>query len=346
MKIEKPFSVRTIPTPETLKLLESVTLGSNGARYRHLDTRERITQLYKPVFLNLDRNNKTLANITLCRREVGWYLRYFAFDTSFQTGAKNQGTTKSGFLKNQINSFFNEALNGHHDNTTNLLYAYIDPKNTRSLIMSENFGFTTKAKIATQTFSRVKPKKQDNIRQIPNEQLGEVYAKVSEYYGNHQLYFTEHTFNKEPFYGYYSKDGSLLAFVKVHKAKWSIERLPGRSGKLLTNIIPFIPRLRSIIKPKRHIFSAVEALWVSKEYNQAEITEALFEGVLHKEQTNSLIWWVDSKSMNYLTLSQTVNWGLMHKLNGVSMVDLVVREGTDSSLNKTSTFYVTAFDFI
>lgn len=346
MKIEKPFSVRTIPTPETLELLESVTLGSNGARYRHLDTRERITQLYKPVFLNLDRNDKTLANITLCRREEGWYLRYFAFDTSFQTANYKQTQRKEGVLKKQINSFFDDVLNQNHDNTTNLLYAYIDPKNTRSLLMSQHFGFTTKAKIASQTFSRIRPKKQECVRRIERSELKDVYSKINKAYSNHQLMFTGHTFNKDPFYGYYNRNGVLLAFVKVHKAKWSIERLPGKSGRMLTSIIPFIPLLRNIVKPKRHIFSALEALWVSDDCNKTEVVEALFEGVLFNEQTNSIIWWVDASSEIYQSFSNTVNWGLMHKLNGVNMVDLVVRENPKNKQLNNSPFFVTAFDFI
>lgn len=346
MKIEKPFSVRTIPTPQTLELLESVTLGSKGARYRHLDTRERIKQLYKPVFLNLERNNRTLANITFCRREIGWYMRYFAFQTAFQTTTKNTTNTKEGILKKQLNSFFDDLLNGQHNNTTNLLYAYIDPKNRRSLLMSHNFGFTTRAKIATQTYSRVRPKEQKQVRKITKEQLQEVYVIVEKCYGNNQLYFTEHTFNDQPFYGYYDLNGNLLAFVKVHKAKWSIERLPGKRGNILTSIIPFIPRLRNIIKPKRHIFSAIEAVWVSDSCNPSQVIDDLFEGVLFEEQTNSIIWWVDVKSEIYKTLSESVNWGLMHKLNGVSMVDLVIREQKNNGSLNNEPFYTTAFDFI
>lgn len=346
MEIEKPFHIRTSPTSETLKLLESVTLGSNGARYKHLDTRERISQLYKPLFLNLERNSKTLANITLCRREVGWYLRYFAFETSFQTTKTNAKPKKGGVLKKQLNSFFEQVLNSEDEHTTDLLYAYIDPNNRRSLLMSENFGFTNKAKIATQTFSRVRPRKQPYISVIPTDKLAVVYERVAKAYGNDQMYFTEHTFNEAPFYGYYDSKGTLIAFVKVYKANWKIERLPGKRGSLLTNIIPFIPRIRKVINPKSHVFSVIEAVWVSEGCNQPEVMEELFEGVLFNEQTNSLIWWVDIKQPIYKSLSKSVNWGLLHKLNGVSMVDLVVRAKKGSNKLNDTPFYVTAFDFI
>lgn len=64
MDIGKPFVIRVKPTEEVIRLLESVTLGSNGSKYRHLDTRDKIKQLFRPLFLSLERNNRTLGNIT------------------------------------------------------------------------------------------------------------------------------------------------------------------------------------------------------------------------------------------------------------------------------------------
>ena len=48
--------IRENPTPAIIELLESVTLGTNGAHYRHLDTREKIYETDNPLFLTLERN--------------------------------------------------------------------------------------------------------------------------------------------------------------------------------------------------------------------------------------------------------------------------------------------------
>jgi hypothetical protein len=348
MDISRPFRIRLKPTEAIIRLLESVTLGSNGARYKHLDTREKIKVLHNPLFLTLERGEKVLGNITFCRREKNWYIRYFAFQQGFQGNNKrNQKNQKEGLLKKELVTFFNNALNNNLPISPHLFYAYIDPKNVKSLWMSQTFGFQTIAQIATQTFSRVKTRKKEQVRRIDN--IEQVKELVSLYFSKYQLYFSKHTFNKSPFYGYYDESGELIAFLKTQKAKWSIERLPGQTGGVLTQIIPFIPLVKKIIQPKNHVFTTVEALWVHPELeNDAKVIvlETLFEGTLYEENTNSFIWWVDNNEPLYQEISSKVNWGLMHKINGVNNVDLVVLKKDDCHFDSEKPFYTTAFDFI
>jgi hypothetical protein len=44
--------IREEPTDSIAALLKSVTLGTNGAKYRHLNTEERLEQLYRPLYFN------------------------------------------------------------------------------------------------------------------------------------------------------------------------------------------------------------------------------------------------------------------------------------------------------
>ena len=128
--------------------MNSVTLGSNGARYRHKGIEKRINKLYNPLYLNLTLRGKLTANVTFCRRGEDWYVRYFAFDQLFQSAAKKKQKSKGkSKLNQQLNNFFQNALDS--ENEPNCFYAYIDPKNDRSLWMSETFGYQTTAKIAS-----------------------------------------------------------------------------------------------------------------------------------------------------------------------------------------------------
>ena len=348
MELNKPFYLKVKPTEEIIRLLESVTLGSNGARYRHLDTREKISQLYRPLFLTLEWKGKVLGNVTFCRRECGWYVRYFAFNENLQTSNSTKKSSTNGVLKRELNKFFKNALESKLQDSPDLFYAYIDPQNSRSLWMSEQFGFKTVAKIASQTFSRVKPNLNKNVRALTKEESLTHRERIKESYANHNLFFTKHTFNDSPFYGYFSDEGNLLACVKSERANWRLERLPGVAGGLVTRSIPYIPGVRKIINPKYYSFSTVEALWVDpsiSENEEGEIVTDLLEGLLFHEQTNSLIWWVDQKDPLYKKLANQINWGLMHKLNGVNEVDLVVL-GDNSKFDNQAVFYTTAFDFI
>jgi hypothetical protein len=334
-----PFVIREEPTESIIALLKSVTLGTNGAKYRHLNTEERLAQLYRPLYFTLERHERALGNITLCRRPCGWYVRYFAFDQLFQTGSPINASSGSGGLKKRINQFFEAAEQGDFEGLSDLLYAYIDPKNQRSLFISRNFGFQTVAKIATQTFSRVTPRESSRVRKIEN--TDELNALIRANFSNRPFFFDHHTFNDSPFYGLYLKE-ELVAVTKIHHANWVIEQLPGKKGKLLTKMVPYVPGLRRILKPASHQFIVVDTVW-SKE-NDAGNVEELLSAVLALENRNLIIWWVDQQDGLYSAVKQTVQWGLLHRLNGVHEVDLVVR--SSKKLNINSPTYTTGVDFI
>lgn len=342
MNIKPPFVLRDSYSEEVLKLLNTVTLGSNGARYRHRHIEKRISKLYKPLYLNIERNNSVLGNITLCRREIGWYVRYFAMDSSFQSPAsvQKQSKSKNNALKNRVSEFFDALFD--ENNAPPLLYAYIDPRNERSLWMSQNFGFYSAAKIATQTFSRIRPKVKNDVNEA--KKLTFIQSKVEEENKNKPLYFDYHTFNNEtPFYEL-TKNGKTVAFAKTHQAEWVIERLPGRSGSLLVNIIPFLPGVRKVVRPNAHKFTVIDSVWASE--NNKDFLEELFEGILEKENNNTLVWWVDQKEELYKNVKGSINWGLLHKINGVHQVDLVIKTKDPTKKMFECPTYITGFDFI
>lgn len=342
MKIKPPFVVRETYNDDVLSLLKSVTLGSNGAKYQHQRLESRITQLYRPLFMNLERNERVLGNITFCRRPKNWYVRYFAFNLGLQATSKQpRSKAANSGLKTRIDGFFESAFELDEEHP-DLFYAYIDPRNERSLWMSENFEFYSAAKIATQSFSRIKPKRQAEVESIKVDDF--IREKVKETYGERPLYFTHHTFNEDPFYTV-TVDGEVVAFAKTHSAEWKITRLPGKNGALMRNIIPFVPGLRKVIRPNSHVFTVVDTIWCKD--NNSKHLEKLLKGILYEEKTNTIIWWVDQKEPLYIANKDKVNWGLLDKLNGVQEVDLVIRTAKGQPKKKfESPTYVTGFDFI
>ncbi|MEX1192766.1 MAG: hypothetical protein WEA99_12400 [Brumimicrobium sp.] len=342
MKVDPPFYIRDNYSSEILNLLKTVTLGSNGARYRHRNIEQRIKNLYKPLYLNLERSEKILGNLTLCRREVGWYVRYFAFDPKMQTNQKTKvkPKTKTNKLKTIIQSFFADVFDQGED-SPKLLYAYIDPRNERSLWMSQNFGFYTVAKIATQTFSRVRPKRKDDV--VVADDLTFIKEKIKQEFSNLPLYFDHHTFNESPFYELV-KEGETVAFAKTHSAEWVIERLPGKRKSFLMSIIPYVPGVRKVVRPAAHKFTVVDTVWAKE--SEAKYMEELFEGILEKEDKNTMVWWVDTKDLIYKKLKKKINWGLLNKINGTHEVDLVIKNNSEKKEKFSKPTYVTGFDFI
>jgi hypothetical protein len=320
MALSSRFTIRYEATPALLELLSHTTLGTNGARYRHLDTKTRIFEADNPLFLSVERDGRVQGNVTFCRRENRWYVRYFAFLPQKQAASNGQHAERGkSRLKQEIASFYEEVFDGKHGNAPEALYAYIDPKNERSKWMAEQFGFRTEAQLMTQTFSRVKPKMQPDVRLLTEEEL--IHAKLTKVCECHAYYVPSHAERPE-FYGMFAEDGRLIAFAKITRANWVIERLPGFLGGFLTRIVPYIPYLRRIIKPSNHRFLVPESVCV--ENNDPAVLERFFEGMLALEERNVILWWVDKREPVWRDTRQQVHWGLLHKLTAQTPVDVVV----------------------
>jgi hypothetical protein len=322
-------------TPELVQLLEQTTLGTNGAMYRHLDVPERIYQTDSPLCFSLRRNDHLLANITFCKRNFGLYLRYFSFDKRFQSKGKARQTMQKSTLKKEIEEVF-KRVSLEHPGSLNMCYAYIDARNARSKWMSEQFGFQTKAKLATQSFSRRFPKK--SIR-ISKEVLTEEHLSlIKSRYGHYTAYF-DHYLQGE-IHCLRSAEGRLLALAKFTNVTWEISRLPGKMGRILVKALPFIPILRKMVQVKKHQFLVPEALCVAD--NDPKLLTEFLSGVLSIEQRHTMLWWMDERDELYVQVQQKVNWGILHRILGVSPVDVVIR----GNFQPENPMYIAAFDMI
>ena len=326
MRLSSLFVIRDKASPELLSLLEATTLGTNGAIYRHLDTPLRIHEIDNPLFLSMERNGKTLGNITFCRRGEHWYIRYFAFASFLQAGNVPGKPAKSNnLLKQQIEAFFREKLEGEGNKKPEVssFYAYIDTRNDRSRWMSEHFGFKTVAQLATQTFSRVKPRYGKRLRRI--EDVSMISDLLDTHFGTHR-YFDKTGYERIPCYAIYSGIGEILAFTRISAARWEISRLPGKYGKILTKLIPYIPVLRKLIYPPEHTFLVPDSVYV-RDHNP-QLLEELLEGILAETQHKLMLWWTDREEPLYKSVRTAVHWGLVHSLTGVTEIDVVMRGET------------------
>lgn len=342
MKTSSIFKIYQSATPEITALLNQTVLGTNGAKYKHLDTNERIQRIDHPLFLTLERNNKVLGNITFCRRQEDWYIRYFAFSSMVQSAGKQKNDNGNSFLKKELAQYFDDLFIGSEAfPPIRSLYAYIDPHNARSKWMSENFGFSTVGKLATQTFSRVYPKKSKGfVSELSQAKIKELTEKhFSDY-----TYFTNSIQIDDTFCGIQNENNELLAFARYEIVHWEIQQLPGKRGKLLTKLIPFIPFLNRIIKPKKHTFLVPDLVWC-KDENTMLLTE-LFESMLAKENLHLILWWIDEQDPLYVKLKSQISWGMLHKLVGVSPVDVVQRLNPESENLKPNTFFVRGIDMV
>lgn len=323
------------PDEPILKLLDEVVLGTNGAHYKHLDTREKIVHIDNPIYFTLRRRENILSNITFCERGDHRYVRYFAFSPKFQSSGQTKGGgNRKSALYDLIDNYFDESLN-HVD----YYYAYIDPNNEKSLWLSQRFGFTELAKLNTQTFSRTNPKRSERYQGGLNWE--DVKTNVRSSFSNWTFY-NEHYLKQGNFHVLRNSDGVIIAMMMSERAEWQIDRLPGKFGGLLVKLLPFIPFVRKLIRPKKHSFLVPEAVWVKD--NDPKLLVELFESALVNEKENVMIWWMPKSDELYNLVKDHVNWGLLDRLIGVSDVSVMIR--SNKTLELTPPFYTIAYDFI
>jgi hypothetical protein len=339
--VKPPFQLREAPTAEIIALLAETTLGTSGARYQHLDVLERIHTADQPLYLSVERAQKVLGNITFCRRGNKWYIRYFAFRSPLQSSGKLTHRKKNeGLARSWVTQFFEDTLEGKfEDQKVDLFYAYIDPKNERSKRMSENFGFHVAGNLVTQSFSRVYPKASSRIQKLVHWE--EVSSDIQHRFSKYQHYDEAHL-KTPPFYVLLNAKGEQIACAHTTKVRWKIERLPGKFGGILTKVVPYIPFLRALIKPNDHQFLVPDCVWTKD--NDSRLLEELFSAILFEEKLNLMLWWTDINDPLYLGVKNEINWGLLHKIIGVSPVDIVVREKNPTESEQP--FFVCAWDMV
>lgn len=338
------FKLSEKPNPEIVDLLTEVTLGTTGVRYKHLDTAKRVTQIDHPLFFYIQRQQKVLGNITFCRRNQDWYIRYFAFRTSLQRSTDTKTEDKSNsLLKTEIERFFQSAINGDVDgNDVSHLYAYIDPKNDRSKWMSRNFNFQTVAQLSTQTFSRLFARKSSRFK-IIDATDNEMQQRIRQVFQHHAFFF-EYYLDKDPFAVIENEQGEIVAFSRISTAHWHIESLGGKWGEQKAKLVSKLPVLNRLVNLEKHTFVVPDSVWI-KDNDPVVLTE-LFESLIAHTQANMLIWWVDNKELLYQETKYRVKWGPLHPILGVSQVDVVCRSKTGKAEALTNPLYVVAIDAI
>jgi hypothetical protein len=322
-------------SPDLIRLFENTVLGTNGAKYKHLDVAQSVAHTDHPLSFSLRRREQLIANITFCKRPFGLYLRYFAFDKRFQSKGKARMNPKSQ-IKQEIENVFKD-ITASNPGSQDYCYAYIDAKNVRSKWMSETFGFQTKAYLATQSFSRVFPKAAANLRE---ETISDqVYQIIESNYSHYSAYFT-HFFEKGTVHTLFDAKGKRLAFAQFHKVRWEIQRLPGKLGGLQVKLLPYIPFINKLIQPKEHTFLVPEI--VCNPSGDIKDVERLFEAVLAKEKLHSMLWWNDTRDQLYRKTTKQFRWGLLHQIIGVAKVDVVVR----GNYEPKEPIFIAAFDMV
>lgn len=320
------------PNEAIKTLITNTILGSNGARYRHVNALEQLTKLDNPLYFSLMANEQCVGNITLCQRDHAFYLRYFTFHQRFQAGLnpEKRKKRKNSNLKEQIDVYFNSLT----QNKRHSIYAYIEPDNLRSLNMASEFEFNPQANIAMFHFSRRFPRASVQFKIL-------TYNEAIPYIRNqfcNQTYYVENP-NSGVYAGWFIDD-ELRIIARFHMGCWEIQSMKGSLGKGLIKAIPWIPYINKLITPACHKFLAFDSFFPLNPDIDAKDVNAFLAAALAHFHVNHMMHWVDESSPQSQYL-ESVQWGLLHRIIGKSEIHLVVKGHANSG-----PYFIDAMDML
>jgi hypothetical protein len=320
------------PTEAIKTLIKNTVLGSNGARYRHVNPLKQLTKLDNPLYFSLMAKEQCLGNITLCQRNQSLYLRYFTFHERYQASLYSikRKKSKNSILKEQINVYLNSLIPEKKQS----IYAYIEPDNLRSLNMAKEFGFIPRANIAMFHFSRRLPNVSKNFKLLTYD---EAILYIRSQFCNQTNYFENP--NSGVYAGWFI-DNELKLLARFNLGCWEIQSMKGKLGEVIIKVIPWLPHINKLITPACHKFLAFDSfLSLTPSIDTKDINAFLAAGLAHFN-VQHMMHWVDESSPHSQYL-ESVRWGLLHRVLGKSEIQLVVKGHANSG-----PYFIDAMDML
>ena len=139
----------------------------------------------------------------------------------------------------------------------------------------------------------------------------------------------------------------IIAGVQANPVAWHIIHMPGLSGKIVRQILPYLPVLNRLINPKNHQFLALEALYVKPGHDKE--TRTLLESTLSHFGYTSALLMLEVNCPLRQKLKSLGKHGLMNALNKSIYTQVMVKtKGIPAQQIKSYSeqpIYASAFDF-
>jgi RimJ/RimL family protein N-acetyltransferase len=296
-----------IPGPSSIELLQSITYGTDGPLYQHLDAPQKINHLIRPVFFSLEKEGKAIGTCAFLDRPIslegkgyqGWYSRYFAIDPTYQN------RFFGGLLLKHIKNHFE-----HTTTTPSIFYGYVDNANPRSKRLLQHLGLETIRNFETFSFSRFFPKRDKRVTRVAAIDKSRILSLLNEQYKNYAFVNFEPLFLHGNYFVLKNGD-EIIAGIRANVTKWKIKNLPGISGTILIRLLPCLPLMSRLLNPADFRFIGFEGIYC-KEGSEKELF-ILMESVCAELKLNMGMFWVDPKSELYEKI-KTGDWGIVNKL--------------------------------
>lgn len=308
---------------QILEILNHNIIGTpeQSMLYQHRCVPNKIKEISDPYYACLIKQNRIIGTCCFCNRQTidsgsfirSFYIRYFSFRDAFR---RKQFSEKKPSRLTQLRMEIKTLLNGQMLDTTPdekfYHYAYVDPRNTRSMELCKEFGFEIVRQYSTIIFNRIIPKQNEiQIDEVTSEQQSSVRALLNDFYKEYNMFSFENLFGNRKYYVIKDPNGKILAGTQVNADHWRILSLPGLSGKIILNTFSYLPYLNRLFN-KEYRFLTLEGIYYAQGFEK--MLGPLFENLLFKYRLNSAIAVVDIDTELYKTM-KSIDLGMVDKLN-------------------------------
>lgn len=352
----KLLKVERSPSEEILDILTNNIIGTpgHGMLYQHMGVHDKIHKIPAPYYVNLSKG-KVIGTCCFCSRVTAnageairsFYVRYFSFRNSYRRKSIiSKQSAGSSLIREEVKRVLNGQSLDVKPRDKFFHYAYVDPRNLRSVMLCDQFGFETVREYTTIIFNRIKPAEDvdKKIIEAQASDVDEIKELLSGFYRNFNMFSFDNLFSGARYYIIRSAEGKIVAGAQANPDRWRISSLPGFSGKVILNTFSRLPYLNRLFN-KDYRFLTLEGIYCAAGYEH--YLESLFESLLARYNLNSAITVVDADTPLYKTL-RSLKLGWVDKLNkevrGNVICKFINLSAAEKDLFKKHPAYISGID--
>ena len=315
-----------------LNILNHAVQGSEGGlRFSLRNIAPRIKAYGDQIrFLSLYKKNNITGTVGACFRMSGQdnlqvpstYIRYLAFESTYQTDLNRKKRGKSVIRAEQDDSFKRRTLELFGkpgifelpdvlDKDKHIMYAFLESMNERAKNLVHQAGYEYIRSFLTVAFSRFMPKADPRVTKLTDEEKPLMKKLLEDYYRRYSFFTPEYSFFGDKYY--VLKEGNeIIAGVCAIPTSYKVYDIPGVWGWVMMKILPGIPFFRRLFRPGEFFYLVFDAIYC-REGRECDLA-CLFESACAVEGYNTGLTWLDDRSELFDKIRTGVKMGALNRM--------------------------------
>ena len=350
-----------------MDILNHAVQGSEGGlRFSLQDVASRIAAYKDQIrFVSLYRKNQITGTVGSCFRISGQgkhrfptsYLRYFAFQSAYQSGKAWRIRNKTHVKPEKDDSFKQKTLEVFSkphlldlkdvfEGEKHVMYALVESMNERSKNLVHQAGYEYIRSFLTMAFSRFSPKHVSSVSKLTEKDKPEMEKLVLSFYSEYSFFTTANSFYGDKYY--ILKEGDeIMAGVCAIPTSFRVYNVPGIWGWVLMRILPKTPYFRRLFRPGEFRYLVFDAIYCKEGHE--ELLAQLFESACADEGFHTGLIWLDDRSQLFDKIRSWVRLGALNRMlnakPGLVYARFINLSEEEKEIFYDSPAYISGFDF-